>query len=233
MFSLSHPPHSYARTINGVKQAISNLHHARIPYKRPADYFAEMVKPDEQMARIKDNLIREKKRMAAVDERKKQRLLKKYAKEVHSERIKEKAQGKRDARDQLAGLKRRNKNNDVRVERSGTLDFEKDGETRKDRSMKRKSGGNGDFRSKKKQAKDKKFGFGGKKSQYKRNDKSSAADTSDFNMGRNRAMFKGFKGEKPGNKGFKGGDKSSNKKGSFKGKGKRPGKARRAESRRK
>lgn len=45
--------HSYAASVAGVKQAIIQLEHSGVPYKRPLDYYAENVKPDSHMAKIK------------------------------------------------------------------------------------------------------------------------------------------------------------------------------------
>lgn len=43
----------YQKTLENVKKALSKLEELSIPYKRPDDYFAEMVKTDEHMLKIK------------------------------------------------------------------------------------------------------------------------------------------------------------------------------------
>jgi len=42
----------YERTLAAVKQGLIQLRHAGVPYQRPADFFAEMIKPDSQMAKV-------------------------------------------------------------------------------------------------------------------------------------------------------------------------------------
>ena len=51
---------SYTCSLRGVHQAVEQLNAARISYLRPTDYFAEMIKPDQQMNKIKDTLLRER-----------------------------------------------------------------------------------------------------------------------------------------------------------------------------
>lgn len=43
---------SYQMALNSVKQAVDRLEQAGIPYKRPDDYYAEMMKSDEHMAKV-------------------------------------------------------------------------------------------------------------------------------------------------------------------------------------
>lgn len=43
----------YQTTLANVKKAFSKMDELGIPYKRPDDYFAEMVKTDEHMLKIK------------------------------------------------------------------------------------------------------------------------------------------------------------------------------------
>jgi hypothetical protein len=56
---------------------------------------------------IKDQLLLEKKKMEASSNRRKQQTLKKFAKQVQAERLKEKTKDKREAMDQLNLLKKR------------------------------------------------------------------------------------------------------------------------------
>jgi len=61
----------------------------KIPFKRPSDYFAEMVKSDEQMRKIKSDLLEEKKRLTQIDEKKKKRDMKNFGKQVQVAKIQE------------------------------------------------------------------------------------------------------------------------------------------------
>jgi rRNA-processing protein EBP2 len=58
-----------------------------VPTQRPTDYFAEMVKTDDQMMRIRKRLLDEKQGMEASENAKKQRMLKKFGKKVQVEKI--------------------------------------------------------------------------------------------------------------------------------------------------
>ena len=56
-----------------------------IPYHRPDDYYAEMVKTDEHMKKVKGVLLKEKREIEEAAERKKNRVHKKFAKQVQAE----------------------------------------------------------------------------------------------------------------------------------------------------
>eukprot|EP00592_Proboscia_alata_P009676 CAMPEP_0194358518 /NCGR_PEP_ID=MMETSP0174-20130528/5693_1 /TAXON_ID=216777 /ORGANISM="Proboscia alata, Strain PI-D3" /LENGTH=365 /DNA_ID=CAMNT_0039128849 /DNA_START=51 /DNA_END=1148 /DNA_ORIENTATION=- len=66
----------------------------RIPFTRPLDFFAEMVKTDSHMTKIKDRLIFETKKMEAFEQRKNNKEFKLRAKEAASNRIAEKSRTK-------------------------------------------------------------------------------------------------------------------------------------------
>ena len=48
----------YNQSLLAVKMGRQKLAAAKIPFKRPSDYFCEMLKTDNHMAKIKDKLIR-------------------------------------------------------------------------------------------------------------------------------------------------------------------------------
>lgn len=66
-----------------------------IPFARPDDFFAEMVKSDDHMAKIKDRLIFETKKMEAVERRKSNKEQTVMAKERRAHRLAEKAKAKK------------------------------------------------------------------------------------------------------------------------------------------
>ena len=84
----------YQRTLHAVKHSLGVLRQCDIPWERPADYFAEMVKSDEHMQKVKARLLSEHKRMAVAAERVKQKEAAKYQKLVHSNRVQEKQKRK-------------------------------------------------------------------------------------------------------------------------------------------
>jgi len=60
----------YELALRGVTKGEKSCAKFGIPFRRPEDFFAEMVKSDEQMGKIKDRLIFEKKKMEAFEQRK-------------------------------------------------------------------------------------------------------------------------------------------------------------------
>lgn len=179
----------YNQTLASVRFARDRLKRENIAYKRPEDYFAEMLKSDAHMAKVKDKLIYEQKKITAVEERKKSQAHRKVAKEIQAEKLKQRTQQKNDTLDAVKQWKKR-KNSD----KNGLIDDKNDEQLEsivsENNSNKRKrdDGGNakGGSDSKKprvnhmRESKDKKFGFGGKKRFAKRNDKESTNDFSQF-----------------------------------------------------
>jgi len=196
----------YQHTVNGVKTALLQLNQNKIPWERPPDFFAEMLKPDAHMAKVKESLLKERARMDAVSERKKLRDQKKFAKQVQTARIQEKHAEKRDHMDMLKKIKKGSKHNELNVERT-INDSMKTDRRRKSEDKNGKFDGKG----KKRKAKDAKYGHGGRKRDKKRNDADSSKDMSGYSGRKNKELPSGFKFNKP----------SKSKKGG------RPGKSRR------
>ena len=82
----------YNQALAASKYTIAKLTEAGVPWHRPRDYYAEMVKSDEHMNRVKKQLTHEQRTLAEMEERKKARLAKKFGKEVQAERQKERVQ---------------------------------------------------------------------------------------------------------------------------------------------
>eukprot|EP00461_Guttulinopsis_vulgaris_P004051 UN04052 len=99
----------YKSATGAVKVALIQLEMSKVPYKRPTDYYAESVKPDSHMAKVKQVLLNEKKRVQEMEERKHQRETKKFQKSVYAERLKEKALKKRATLEKVEQLKRKTK----------------------------------------------------------------------------------------------------------------------------
>ena len=60
-----------------------------MPFTRPSDYFAEMVKSDAHMERIRQRLLDESATIKRSDEKRKEREGKKFGKQVQVEKQKE------------------------------------------------------------------------------------------------------------------------------------------------
>ena len=77
-----------------------------MPFTRPYDYFAEMVKSDEHMGKIKQKMTEEAANRKAVAEARKQRDLKKFGKQVQIAKLQERDKAKRETLGKIDLLKR-------------------------------------------------------------------------------------------------------------------------------
>ena len=77
-----------------------------VPFSRPNDYFAEMVKSDEHMGKIKQKMVDEAANKKAAADARKQRDLKKFGKQVQIAKLQERDKAKRDTLDKINLLKR-------------------------------------------------------------------------------------------------------------------------------
>jgi rRNA-processing protein EBP2 len=96
----------YAQSLSAVKEARGLLKAEGAPFSRPKDYFAEMVKADEHMAKIKAKLIDEAAGKKAAAEARKQRDLKKFGKQVQVAKLQEREKEKKQTLEKIKVLKR-------------------------------------------------------------------------------------------------------------------------------
>ena len=94
-----------------VCQAAANsarglLKNEGIPFTRPGDYFAEMVKNDEHMNKIKKKLYDEAAGKKAAAEARRQRDLKKFGKQVQVAKLQQRQKEKRDTLEKINTLKK-------------------------------------------------------------------------------------------------------------------------------
>lgn len=172
----------YAQALSAAKTGRQKLRAEGVPFTRPVDYFAEMVKSDEHMGKIKAKLIDDAAAKKASAEARKQRDLKKFGKQVQQEKLKERAKEKKDMLEKVKILKRKRQSTGIEADREENI-FDvalEDASTtdRKDRSARRDKP-NGQPNSKRAK-KNEKFGFGGKKRFAKSTDAASTGDMSGF-----------------------------------------------------
>ncbi|KAK8135366.1 rRNA processing protein (Ebp2) [Apiospora sp. TS-2023a] len=181
----------YGQALETVKQARSLLKAENVPFSRPKDYFAEMVKDDGQMEKVKARLVEEASAKKASAEARKLRDLKKFGKQVQVNKLQERAKAKKETLDKIKTLKRK------RTENSGDLGtheadlFDVGIEEELGKADKKRSG---DDRNNKRMKKDQKYGFGGKKRHSKSGDAMSSGDLSGFSQ---KGMKQGTKGKLP------------------------------------
>ncbi len=77
-----------------------------MPFSRPNDYFAEMVKSDEHMGKVKQKITEEATNKKAATEARKQRDLKKFGKQVQIAKLQERDKAKRETLGKIDLLKR-------------------------------------------------------------------------------------------------------------------------------
>lgn len=106
-----------------IAKKLANKHD--IPFSRPSDYYAEMVKSDEHMERVRTKLVEEscvpafeslseglaadtssRQGIKKSEAAKKQRDLKKYGKQIQHEKIKQREMEKKSFTERMQGVKR-------------------------------------------------------------------------------------------------------------------------------
>ncbi|KAI9045161.1 EBP2 family rRNA-processing protein [Aspergillus affinis] len=153
-----------------------------VPFTRPGDYFAEMIKTDEHMGRIKKKLFDEAASKKAAADARKQRDLKKFGKQVQVAKLQQRQKEKRETLDKITALKKKRKD-----DTSGPTDDTNNlfdvaiDDSNQPASRKRGRDENGGP-SMKRQKKNEKFGFGGKKRFAKSGDAASSGDMRDFSV---------------------------------------------------
>ncbi|KAJ2518221.1 RRNA processing protein [Coemansia sp. RSA 1939] len=170
----------YQQALEAVTRAKANIKEAGIPFSRPDDYFAEMVKSDSQMARIRQKLLDQQKSIQNSEEAKKQRQLRKYGKQIQQEKIKEREDKKKAALDKIAAVKKRLRNANTGDDDDFDIDVNSDDEVKPGSGFVGKSKNGRPLPNKKRQIKNAKFGFGGKKRGLKKNTAASTDDMSGF-----------------------------------------------------
>merc|ERR1719354_272568 len=71
----------YERTQDAVEKGLELLGENETKWKRPPDYYVEMVKSDKHMQRVKGALLQKKKRMKIVQQRKDNKVSRKFGKQ--------------------------------------------------------------------------------------------------------------------------------------------------------
>lgn len=165
----------YRQAQVSAKEALQKLQKLGVTTQRPDDYFAEMVKSDAHMQKIRQKIINKKDSIEKSEKAKKQRTLKKYGKQIQHEVLQKRQQEKKKMLQAVDHLK---KNKGKLDKMSGKNDADMFDINPKSGKEKRTSNGN------KRKHKDEKFGFGGMKKKIKKNSAESSSNAvSDFKRG--------------------------------------------------
>ncbi|KDD74962.1 rRNA processing protein EBP2, partial [Helicosporidium sp. ATCC 50920] len=175
----------YTQALDAAREAAARMESAGVAWARPADYYAEMVKTDEHMARVKEQLQHEQKLIADMEQRRKDRENKRHAKQIQVEKKKERDQERKQGVDAVTRMRRERARNQY----EGELDMEAELREMEGGGRGRGRGRGGPksmqrFQPRAKaahrEARDQKYGHGGPKRLSKQNDAFSAADTNSY-----------------------------------------------------
>lgn len=189
----------YKQSLDAAIEGRNRLKKERVPYTRPNDFFAEMVKNDEHMGKVKAKMVEAAAGKKAAAEARKQRDLKKFGKQVQVAKQQERDKAKRETLDKINILKRKRKDmgDTGGATEADMFDVALDDETKDSEGA---SGSrNHDKGGSKRSKKDAKFGFGGKKRFAKSNDAMSSGDLKGFSVKKMKSGPKKFgKSARPG-----------------------------------
>ncbi|MCJ1417627.1 rRNA-processing protein and EBNA1-binding protein ebp2 [Xylographa parallela] len=182
----------YKQCLDAATEARSLLKKEGVPFTRPTDYFAEMVKSDEHMAKIKDKMTEEAASKKASAEARRQRDLKKFGKQVQVAKLQERDKAKRETLDKINILKRKRRDADTgKANEEDLFDVALEDASTADKAVRSsRRDGKGAPRDKR-QKKDAKFGFGGKKRFAKSGDAVSTGDLRGFSSKKMKGVKKG------------------------------------------
>ncbi|KAH7166258.1 eukaryotic rRNA processing protein EBP2-domain-containing protein [Dactylonectria macrodidyma] len=185
----------YQQSLDAVRIARTRLRAEGVPFSRPKDYFAEMVKEDAHMDKIKAKLVEEATNKKAATEARKMRDLKKFGKQVQVAKLQERQKEKRETLDKIKTLKRKRQESgggDLGTNEADLFDVGVEQEIGKHNQRSgagrgQNAGGTNHKRAKKNE----KFGFGGKKRHSKSGDAKSSGDLSGFDAKKMKAGSRG------------------------------------------
>ncbi|CAO3590185.1 unnamed protein product [Absidia cylindrospora] len=165
----------YQQALEAARIARDKFRELDVPFSRPNDYYAEMLKSDEHMAKVRQRLLDEAARNKASEDAKRQRNLKKFGKKVQVQKQMDRQKEKSQTLDKIKLLKRKRKdgnNESLTLDNDFDVALEQGGVDNKRQKQDGKSGGG---KPTKRQIKDTKYGFGGKRGKHH---KSNTAESS-------------------------------------------------------
>ena len=191
----------YEQALAAAKVGRDRFDALGVPWQRPDDFFCEMLKSDAHMAKVKDKLIFEQKKMEAFEQRKQRQAQRKFSKAKAATLAHERSAAKKESIDALNKWRKDNKDR-----RRGALDDDDDAEIDAlmgidggNNKRKRDGGRDSNGPSKKRQGLNKKYGFGGPKSKkMTRNDHKVLNRDDDFSPRQMKARSGAQTGKRPG-----------------------------------
>lgn len=167
----------YKQAQGAILNGIPKLQKLGIPTKRPDDYFAQMVKSEEHMNKMREVLLSKKIKMEMSEKAKKLRMLRKYGKKVQQE-VQQSRQAEKKKMLHLVKKYRAGKNI------PGNFLENDANEAQEPAGHQSRTIG----RNKKRELKNKKFGHGGQKKRSKYNTAESSASMAGFDARKHQAV---------------------------------------------
>jgi len=181
----------YDMAIKATNMGLDRLHEDDIPYTRPEDFFAEMIKTDDHMSKVKSVLLRENRLIEEAQERTKIRIHRKFSKKAQTE---VQQQRRKEKKEELEAIKkwRKSKKKDNNTREFPEDLLHKDSALRKQFAQastpeQKKNPKSKSFKMTNTQKKAQKYGMGGKKRGQKRNTTDSSNDMSQWSTARNKS----------------------------------------------
>ncbi|CAG7853074.1 SubName: Full=Related to EBP2-required for pre-rRNA processing and ribosomal subunit assembly {ECO:0000313/EMBL:CCA70824.1} [Serendipita indica DSM 11827] len=163
----------YKQALHGANTAKTLAARHNLPFTRPSDFYAEMVKSDAHMERIRQRALDETAGIKRSEEKRREREGKKFGKKVQLEKLKERERSKKEIEERVKGLKRKRKDaldaDEFDVELEDAI---------ADRPSKRHAAGGQDGKPKmSREKRDAKYGFGGKVGRRSKQNTRESTDT--------------------------------------------------------
>jgi len=149
----------YEAALASAKEGYRRLSALKVPASRRTDYFAEMLKDDKQMTKIRAQLVTVQQRIEAVETRKKKQAQRKFAKQLKAAKIEKKKEQKAESKSQKPAMKSSEKKD---IHKAGQKNLNGKGGPKKSISKGGKSFGGKSFGGKGKSFGGKTKSFGGK-----------------------------------------------------------------------
>ncbi|KAA0195818.1 rRNA-processing protein EBP2 [Fasciolopsis buskii] len=172
-----------------VLKAIPQLHALGVPTKRPVDFFAEMVKSDEHMGKVKKHLVETQQRLALRERARQMREKRKFGKQTQLAVLQARKAEKRRLTEAIKASRKKSGHNQADLLDSILSEFrdehepklnQKKAETKQTGFHRAKDIANRRKINRQRDYKNKKYGHGGQKKRSKRNTRDS------FGMGLKR-----------------------------------------------
>ncbi|KAF9760920.1 hypothetical protein IL306_004048 [Fusarium sp. DS 682] len=175
----------YSQSLEAARSARKLLRQEGVPFSRPKDYFAEMIKEDAHMEKVKAKLVEEASNKKAAQEARKLRDLKKFGKQVQVAKLQERQKAKRETLEKIKNLKRKRSETggaglDTKEADIFDVGVEKEMKGHNPRSGAGRGQVGAGAVNHKRAKKNEKYGFGGKKRHAKSGDAMSSGDLSGF-----------------------------------------------------